>query len=327
MPYQFGSQNLVPKFQINPRLGVTQAPRLSISSCGEGEVLFFVHGWPDDASVWRAQVDRLKDKYQCKCVTMPHFGGRESAIALQHRPQGYSFEEMAEILADNIRRDCGTSPVTLVLHDWGCVWGFMLQTRHPDLVKRIVALDVGLPSCMSGFEKVSVALLTYQFWPLTAYFLLRVSARLGSPFRRWGQAVADWMIRAFTKFIGYGSKRITADASYPYVHFLTGLGFREPKLTAGAVLPSCPCLFMYGKRKPYMFHSAAWERHLRSRSDCEVIPVNAGHWLQVQKAELVNHAIETWLEKKDMGAAPHMCQDSRFQATSCIFLRAYMPWI
>lgn len=30
-------------------------------------------------------------------------------------------------------------------------------------------------------EKVSVALLTYQFWPLTAYFLLRVSvARTGA---------------------------------------------------------------------------------------------------------------------------------------------------
>eukprot|EP00913_Durusdinium_trenchii_P021979 g20652.t1 len=119
-------------------------------------------------------------------------------------------------------------------------------------------------------------------------------ARLGSPFRRWGQAVADWMIRAFTKFIGYGSKRITADASYPYVHFLTGLGFREPKLTAGAVLPSCPCLFMYGKRKPYMFHSAAWERHLRSRR----------HWLQVQKAELAVQVSKPQQPSKLVGKSP-----------------------
>eukprot|EP00435_Cladocopium_sp_Y103_P051426 s216_g16.t1 len=62
---------------------------LSITSTGptitERPVLFFVHGWPDDASVWRAQVEYFGGKYRCKCVTMPHFGGREMSTALNHR--------------------------------------------------------------------------------------------------------------------------------------------------------------------------------------------------------------------------------------------------
>lgn len=279
---------------------------LSITSTGPTStvrpVLFFVHGWPDDASVWRAQVEYFKTKYHCKCVTMPHFGGREMSFRLGHREEGYNFYELADILAENIRSECRT-PVILILHDWGCIWGFLMQARYPGLVKSIVALDVGQPSCVTGLDKALGAFFAYQFLPLAAFFIIRATARLGPTLRDWGRWVADGAIRGFIWLAGHGSRSITADASYPYFHYLKGQGFRDaPKVSSGATLPtmpSCPCLFMYAKRKPFMFHSKAWAEHLKKRSDCHVIPVNAGmkgHWLQVEKAQEVNEAIEKWLE-------------------------------
>ncbi|CAL1173233.1 unnamed protein product, partial [Cladocopium goreaui] len=174
---------------------------------------------------------------------------------------GYNFYELAE----NIRSECRT-PVILILHDWGCIWGFLMQARYPGLVKSIVALDVGQPSCVTGLDKALGAFFAYQFLPLAAFFIIRATARLGPTLRDWGRWVADGAIRGFIWLAGHGSRSITADASYPYFHYLKGQGFRDaPKVSSGATLPtvpSCPCLFMYAKRKPFMFHSKAWAEHL-----------------------------------------------------------------
>jgi len=230
---------------------------LSITSTGnppgvsQAEVLFFVHGWPDDATVWQKQVEYFKHKYNCCRVTMPFYGGRDSSSSLGHRVEGYDFYELADILAENIRSKY-SEPVLLVAHDWGCIWGFLLQARHPGLVKKIIALDVGQPSCVTSRVKVLLALFTYQFWPLAALFLLRMTARV--PFlRSVGQTMADAMMRLVVRFFGQGSQTITAEACFPYFHYVKNLGFPDaPKVGSGRLLPSCPCLFMYGRRKPYM---------------------------------------------------------------------------
>jgi pimeloyl-ACP methyl ester carboxylesterase len=36
-----------------------------------------------------------------------------------------------------------SQPVSLVLHDWGCMYGYMLERQHPELVKNVVSMDIG----------------------------------------------------------------------------------------------------------------------------------------------------------------------------------------
>jgi pimeloyl-ACP methyl ester carboxylesterase len=35
------------------------------------------------------------------------------------------------------------APVTLLIHDWGCMYGYNLAAKHPALVARTAALDIG----------------------------------------------------------------------------------------------------------------------------------------------------------------------------------------
>ncbi|CAJ1360815.1 unnamed protein product [Effrenium voratum] len=269
---------------------------LPVSTFGKGDkdVLFFVHGWPDDANLWRAQVEHFKEiGHVCKCVTMPHFGGRQSAEE-QHYREAYDFHELADILAATLRAEC-REPVTLVLHDWGCVWGFLLQHRHPGLVDKIVALDVGHPWCLSGWPML-LGFVSYQFW-LFAAFLLRQATRHLPLLESRGRRVADAMVHGFLRLLGRNVEdRITADACYPYFYYITRWGVPEaPALQEGVMLPSCPCLFVYGLRKKFRFHRLEWEQHLRSRSECHVVALDAGHWLQEEKPAEVNRAIAEWL--------------------------------
>lgn len=39
-----------------------------------GPTLFFIHGWPDEAGLWRKQVAALASDYRCVIVTLPNFG-------------------------------------------------------------------------------------------------------------------------------------------------------------------------------------------------------------------------------------------------------------
>ncbi|CAE7579010.1 unnamed protein product [Symbiodinium pilosum] len=94
------------------------------------------------------------------------------------------------------------------------------------------------------------------------------------------------MARSLARYIDRDDgERITAKACYPYFYFFSNFGCRSaPSLQEGDVLPSCPCLFMYGQKfgrnKPFTFHKARWAEEINARADSLVVPVNAGHYLQ-----------------------------------------------
>jgi hypothetical protein len=110
------------------------------------EQLFFIHGWPDDASLWDGQVAHFSRRgYRCLRLTMPHFGGRDDAGTNGDLggPVGFfpdcDWAALCPRLAGAVREHCGGRPVTLVIHDWGSVWGFYLQQYAPELVKAVRA--------------------------------------------------------------------------------------------------------------------------------------------------------------------------------------------
>ena len=151
------------------------------------ETLLFIHGWPDDASLWERQVAHLSSRYRCITVTLPHFAGRPQAAATGAASWGYDFAELADLVAVAAHRELRASAasalprVNLIIHDWGAVVGFTLQLRHPGLVDRIVALDVGPPIAAAwSFIPAMVAVgFVYQYWLILGFLL----AKFGAPGR------------------------------------------------------------------------------------------------------------------------------------------------
>jgi hypothetical protein len=67
-----------------------------------------------------------------------------------------------------------------------------------------------------------------------------------------------------------------------------------------------PILFIYGGDKGFKFHSEGFERKLKARSVCTVVPLKkgdqgcparykVGHWCQVSAADRVNEEMTNWL--------------------------------
>ena len=250
----------------------------------EGPTLFFIHGWPDDASLWRKQVAALSGDYRCVTVTLPNFGPRKV------RGGGFDFPELVAMLhatVGAVRR--GDEKITLVTHDWGAYLGYLFEQKHPGLVDRMVALDIGGHKEPEGVKE-TLFIVGYQWTLIALWCVGGVIPPLGT-----------WLTRGFAGLLGVRPRqraRLHSRCNYPYFYLWRGMllpPWRDRILQR--YRPRRPVLYLWGEKKPVMFHSEKWLDMVdRSGGRSEGIE-GAGHWLQESHPQAVNEAIRGFVPR------------------------------
>lgn len=239
------------------------------------ETIVFVHGWPDTLRLWDRQVEFLRDRHRCVRFTLPGFSAG-------HPRYAYSLEEVVEVIRQVVEQSAG-GPVTLLLHDWGCVFGYQFALRHPQLVTRVIGVDVGDAGSRRNLKelgpKAKALVIAYQLWLAAAW---RIGGRVG-----------DSMARTMARIAGAPGDPtlIGAQMGYPYHVQWVQRGFRQ----ARSFTPACPMLFIYGRRKPFMFHSSGWAADVAARPGNRVLAFDCGHWVMVARADEFDRAVAEWL--------------------------------
>ncbi|MCE2782903.1 alpha/beta fold hydrolase [Limnohabitans sp.] len=212
---------------------------------GQGdEVILMLHGWPDTRALWDGTVAALQDRATCARLTLPGF---ESGPAVTR------LDDMCQLLRQIVDRISPDKPVTLMLHDWGCMFGYEFAMRHPDRVARVVAVDVGDHNS-GALRRESMA--------------------------RWLRCPSD-------------AGRVTHKMNYPYAMqwFGTAGGLKH----AAPVQLPMPLLFVYGARKPFMFHSAKWLDRVAAQPGSAVQGLPCGHWVMISRPEAFHARVRSWL--------------------------------
>jgi len=248
-----------------------------------GESIVFVHGWPDTHRLWDRQVEALRAKYRCVRFTLPGFAAGD-----RHRP--YALDEVIDVIGQVVEHSCTGGPVTLLLHDWGCFYGYQFAQRYPQLVRRVIGVDVGDAGSRRHLRETGLLaklmIVAYQLWLAAAW---RIGGRLG-----------DWMARTMAGLAGAPGERalIGAHMGYPYyMQWIRG-GFRQ----ARAFRPTTSMLFVYGRRKPFMFHSSGWAAAVASSAGNRVEAFDTGHWVMVEQPVEFNRLVAEWLAAVDAAA-------------------------
>jgi len=245
---------------------------------GDGaESIVMVHGWPDTYRLWDATVEALKGRYRCVRFTLPGFDPRSDG-----RP--HTLDELIAFLGEVIERAAPGGKVTLLLHDWGCFFGYQFYAHHPEKVSRIVGVDIGDPrstaKTMTGREKA--IMLAYQTWNALAW--------------RIGGGIGNAMIRAMARLAGCPSDRAPMSWRMGYPYYVLWFGGRDS--FRGKVRrfdPQCPMLFVYGVRKPLRFHSPQWAAELKQKPGNDVVEFDTGHWVMSSAPERFNQVVGSWL--------------------------------
>lgn len=268
-----------------------EVENLAVTIEGEGPVVVFLHGWPDSPALWNGTVAALSDRYRCVRFALPGYD-------LAKPPRPVSVDEMCRLVGAVVDAVSPGEPVTLVLHDWGCFFGYEYAARHPARVTRVVGADIGdtnsgaYLSALSAKEKLYIA--GYQLW-------LAISWKLGT----WWPGLADRLTRFMARTIGCRTEpsAIGWQMNYPYAMqwFKAFGGLRGVARVDKVFGPRIPILFFYGRRKPFMFHSKRWLAALEKTPGSAVRGLDAGHWLMLQKPAEFNGAVRQWLDEGRLG--------------------------
>ena len=272
--------------------------------------IVFLHGWPDDASLWDLQVEDLKSSFRCIRLTLPGF---EAGAAPSSGIDRLNFAGLVASLAAAItsiiesEKDAhadhpteNDGKVFLVGHDWGAYLSYLLQASHQELISKLVTIDIG-PSVgrLSPLQKAF--LFSYQGWLITAYGLSHYAAT---------RSLADTMARLCARGLKAPQPaKARAQMGYLY-HRLWSAAFKSTRqVTSASTTPaqiplatlknyqaSCPHMYLYGTSKPFMFHSNRWLKELQSRNDGAVHALKAGHWVMRDQPEETNRLLREWLE-------------------------------
>jgi haloalkane dehalogenase len=103
---------------------------------GHGDPVVFLHGNPTSSYLWRNVIPSLNGLARCLAPDLVGMGQSGPS------PSGaYRFIDHARYLDAWFEALELTSPVTLVLHDWGSALGFHWACRHPEQIRAIAYME------------------------------------------------------------------------------------------------------------------------------------------------------------------------------------------
>lgn len=156
---------------------------------GSGPAVVLLHGFPDTAALWSAQMDALTST-GFRAIA-PDLRGRGGSDA----PEGVDEYRMHHIIGDvaGIMDALEVERAHVVGHDWGAVAAWVLATALPDRVDKLVAVSVGHPNSRFPLSMDAIRRTFYFFIfnePFAEELLTRDDWLI---FRGWfsGQAGAD----------------------------------------------------------------------------------------------------------------------------------------
>ena len=150
---------------------------------GQGEDALLLHGVPDSAEIWGSLIERVEHKYRCFAPDLP--GMHRSSV-----PEGFEFNfvSYADFIDELVTKLEIKTPLTLVIHDWGGIYGMLWACKYPHKVKRIIGGDFPFSHQYKWHEWATIWRLPVlgeismlaMNWPLFKWELKRSSRRLST---------------------------------------------------------------------------------------------------------------------------------------------------
>lgn len=109
---------------------------IHVTEWGDGPTVLLLHGNPDSGIMWEGVAQRLGRSCRCIAPDLPGFGHSEVPGGFQP-----SLDGMADFVEQFLRAAAIQPPVDLIAHDFGGPFAFAWAVRHPDSVRRMVAIN------------------------------------------------------------------------------------------------------------------------------------------------------------------------------------------
>ncbi len=297
--------------------------RLHYAEAGEGELVLFLHGFPEFWYAWRHQLTALSTTHRAVAVDMRGYN-------LSSKPTEVEAYAMPLLVADvrQLAAVLTDRPFTLVGHDWGGFVAWTFAMSHPELLRGLVIINAPHPAIFqrelrenAAQQQASQYMLAFRSSEaeemLSANDYAALEEAVLSEGLRTGYLDEEDRIAyreawsqpgALTGGLNY----YRAAASGPSVAG-EGTGEGEPAEGAPAAgeatgpagepqevrIPriDVPTLVIWGERDPYLLpgNLDGLDQYV-SRLTVRRVP-DAGHWIVQELPNLVNDELRAFLER------------------------------
>lgn len=100
-------------------------------------MIVFLQGWPDNAELWEGlNWKQDLNNHHLLFINLPNTNGK-----VTHK-WGKDFPELVQDIKFTVDQVDSKKNKILVAHDWGCVYGYMLDSTFPQYFSQLVMMDV-----------------------------------------------------------------------------------------------------------------------------------------------------------------------------------------
>lgn len=270
-----------------------------VASCGDGNRLaLLLHGFPECWYSWRLQMPLLAELgYRVWAPDLRGYGGSDRPP----RMQDYAIEKLLDDVAGLIEAS-GCERALLVGHDWGAAIAWYFAMRRPEMLERLVIMNVPHPV---PFQK---ALRTWKqlrrSWYASFFQLPRLpeAAMRAGNYRAIREAFVssaidksrfpDEVVRVYRDAAAQPGA-LTAMLNYYRAIVRGGGGERQRKL--GFPVIDVPTLMLWGVEDVALtIETTHGTEEYVSDLTLRYLP-GVSHWVQQEAPEKVNAMLSAWL--------------------------------
>lgn len=271
----------------------TNGIQLHYVTQGTGPLILFLHGFPEFWYSWRNQIPEFAKDH--KVVALDLRGYNDS-----DKPANQSAYVMDEFVQDikGVIEGLGYDRCVLVGHDWGGMIAWMFSYAYPQMVDRLVVLNIPHPAKFATGLATPQQLLksAYIFFfqlPIVPEVLIQLNdyQALEQAFRGMAVNKAAFSDEDIEAYKNAFAKRGSLTAALNYYRNVFQQGFFQ---RSWRVL-EMPTLMIWGEDDLPLGKELSYgtERYVRN-FQIQYIP-NCSHWVQQEKPELVNQFIRDFL--------------------------------
>lgn len=253
-------------------------------TAGEGPLVVLIHGFPDFWYSWREQMPELAEHFQVVAIDQRGFNKSDQPEGVENYTIDKLVEDIVAVVA-HFDRD----KAIIVGHDWGgmVAWSFAMQ--HPELMDKLVILNLPHPRGLSrelannpAQQKASAYARNFQkpeaakgMMPAMLAFWVKDKDARNRYIEAFERSSMEGMLNYYK-------------ANYP----------REPYTELGDELPNitCPVLMFHGLKDTALLPDALNGTWQWVDNELTLITVpEAGHFVQQDAADLVTERMVGWL--------------------------------
>jgi pimeloyl-ACP methyl ester carboxylesterase len=270
-----------------------------VATLGSGDRLALcLHGFPEHAYSWRYQMPLLaRLGYRVWAPNLRGYGATDSPREVS----AYKTRTLVEDVASLIKA-ANPRETLLLAHDWGAALAWSLAMGQPQLIDRLVILNLPHPACFARELRRPIQLVKswYMFffqlpW-LPEFFLGRRQGRATSELiRKTSRNPARFPDEALEIYRANAARPggLTAMINW-YRALFRGGGLRR-LFGRNAPTINIPTLFLWGDADAALsLRTTRGTEKYVSGMTFRVLP-GVSHWIQQEAPEAVNAMLEAWL--------------------------------